>query len=75
MNNNDRFKKVKSCPKQVVDFESNLESIKNNKRFYLKKIKVTITQTINKSVSIVSNQDQIKVSVSVRNVVELLLCT
>ena len=31
------LRKVKSCPKPVVDFESNLESIKTNKRFYLKK--------------------------------------
>ena len=29
--------KIKSCPKPVVDFESNLESVKSNKRFYLKK--------------------------------------
>ena len=44
------LRKVKSCPKPVVDFESNLESVKSIKRFYLKNIKVTITQTINKSV-------------------------
>ena len=25
--------KVKSCPKSVVDFESNLESFKSNKSF------------------------------------------
>ena len=31
------LRKVKSCPKPVVDFESNSESIKSNKRFYLKK--------------------------------------
>ena len=31
------LKKVKSCPKPVVDFESNLESVKSNKKFYLKK--------------------------------------
>ena len=31
------LRKAKSCPKAVVDFESNLESIKSNKRFYLKK--------------------------------------
>ena len=27
------LRKVKSCPKPVVDFESNLESVKSNKRF------------------------------------------
>ena len=31
------LKKVKSCPKPVVDFESNLESVKSNKKFYLNK--------------------------------------
>ena len=31
------LKKVKSCPKPVVNFESNLESVKSNKRLYLKK--------------------------------------
>ena len=41
---------MKSCHKPVVDFESNLESVKSNKWFYSKKIKVTTTQTINKSV-------------------------
>ena len=29
--------KIKSCPKPVVDFDSNLESVKNYKWFYLKK--------------------------------------
>ena len=29
--------KIKSHPKPVVDFESNSESVKSNKRFYLKK--------------------------------------
>ena len=28
---------MKSCPKPVVDFESNLESVKSNKRFCSKK--------------------------------------
>ena len=28
---------MKSCPKPVVHFESNLESVKSNERFYLKK--------------------------------------
>ena len=28
---------MKSCPKPVVDFESNLESVNSNKRFCLKK--------------------------------------
>ena len=40
MYNNDSLicpKSVKSCPKPVVNFESNLESVKSNKRFYLKK--------------------------------------
>ena len=41
---------MKSYPKPVVDFESNLESVKSNKSFTQKNIKVTITQTINKSV-------------------------
>ena len=31
------FSKIKSCFKPVVDFESNLESVKSNKRLYLKK--------------------------------------
>ena len=31
------LKKVKSCTKLVVNFESNLESVKSNRRFYLKK--------------------------------------
>ena len=31
------LKKVKSCSKPVVNFESNLESVKSNKRLYLKK--------------------------------------
>ena len=30
--------KIKSRPKPAVDSESNLESVKSNKRFYLKKI-------------------------------------
>ena len=35
---------IKSHPKPVVEFESNLENVKSNKRFYLKKIiKVTTT--------------------------------
>ena len=29
--------KIKSCPKPVVDSESNLESVESNKRFCLKK--------------------------------------
>ena len=49
--------KTKFHPKPVVDFEFTLESVKSNKRFYLKNIKITITQTINKNVWIVSNQD------------------
>ena len=31
------LRKVKSCYKQVANFESNLESIESNKRLYLKK--------------------------------------
>ena len=31
------LRKVKSCPKQVVDFESNLEKVKGIKRFRSKK--------------------------------------
>ena len=31
------LRKVKSCPKPVVDFESNLESVKSYKRFRSKK--------------------------------------
>ena len=31
------LKKVRSCTKLVVNFESNLESVKSNRRFYLKK--------------------------------------
>ena len=41
---------IKSHPKPVVDFESNSESVKSNKRFCSKNIKVTTMQTINKSV-------------------------
>ena len=44
-------KKIKSCHKPVVDFESNLKSVKSSERFYSKEnIKVKTTQTINKSV-------------------------
>ena len=46
------LRKVRSCPKPVVVFESNLESVKSYKcyNFAQKNIKVAIAQTINKSV-------------------------
>ena len=37
MYNDDSFEKFKSCLKPVVNFESNLEIIESNKRFYLQK--------------------------------------
>ena len=42
--------KIKSHSKPVADFESNSKSVKSNKRFYSKNIKVAITQIIRKSV-------------------------
>ena len=42
--------KIKSDPKPAVDFESNSESVKSNKSFYSKNIKVIVTQIINKNV-------------------------
>ena len=44
------LRKVKCCTKPVVDFGSYLESVKSIKKFSPKNIKVTIAQTINKSV-------------------------
>ena len=41
---------IKSHPKPVVDFESNSKSVKSNKGFTQKNMKVIITQIINKSV-------------------------
>ena len=32
--------KIKSYPKPIVDFESNLKRVKSNKRFHSKNIKV-----------------------------------
>ena len=62
---------INSCHEPVVDLEFNLESVKSNKWFPPKNIKVTITQTINKSVKIFSNQDQIKMGVNAKNVVAI----
>ena len=42
--------KIKSHPKPAVNFESNSESVKSNKRFHSKKYQSKTTQTINKSV-------------------------
>ena len=63
--------KIKCYPKPIVDFESNLKSVKSNKKFYSKNIKVKTTQIINKCVKIFSKQDQIKIKVSVKNVVAI----
>ena len=47
-------------------YGSNLEIVKSNQRFYSKKYQ---SNNLVKRVLIVSNQDQIKTSVSVKNVV------
>ena len=52
--------KIKSCPKPVVDFESNSESVKSNKRFCSKKYQSDIQQ---KCIGC------LKMSVNVKNVV------
>ena len=65
------LRKVKSCPKPVVDFESNLESVKSNKRFYLKKYQSDNQTNNQQNCKTVSNQDQIKISVIVKNVVAI----
>ena len=59
---------IKSHLKPAVGFESNPKSVKSNKRFYSNNIKVTFTQIISKCVLIVSNQDQMKMCASVKNV-------
>ena len=65
------LRKVKSCPKSVVDCESNLESVKSNKRLYSKKYQ-TENHTNNQQKWIdCLNQDQIKMSMSVKNVVAI----
>ena len=42
--------KTKSHPKPAVDFDSNLKSVKSNRRSYLKKYQSKTTKTINKCV-------------------------
>ena len=53
---------MKSCPKPVLDFESNSERVKSNKRFCSKKCWSDNQQKW----IIFSNQDQIKMSVNVK---------
>ena len=59
---------MKSCLERVVDFESNLKSVQSYKRFFAQK---NIKVTFDKSVKIVSNQGQIKISVCVQNVIAI----
>ena len=63
------LRKVKSHLKPVDDFESNSKSVKSNERSYLKKYQ-SVNHTNNEQKCIdFPNQDQIKMSVSVKNVV------
>ena len=63
--------KTKSHHKPVVDFESSLESVKSYKWFCPKKYESVNHTNNQQKCIIVSNQDQIKMSVSVKNVVAI----
>ena len=64
--------KVKSHAKPVVNFESNSKSVKRNKRFYSKKYH-SDNHTNNQQMCI-DFLKPISKSVSVKNVLQLLLC-
>ena len=66
------LKKVKSCLKPVVDFESNLESAQSNKWFFLKKYQSdNHTKQLTKVYRLSQTKIKQKISVSVKNVVAL----
>ena len=64
-------KKVKSCPKPVAHFVSNLENVKSNKRLYLKKYQSDNRRNNQQKYINCLKQDQIKMNVSIKNVVTI----